>query len=134
MSIVIFSRKNFDYENDVDEKCRCIEMKSLWKKNFDKFNKYRNRKTQTYVLLKASYYVEWFFICNRHIEKFAATVFKFFNDRVILMKWLNVIWCDHESLKKFKTNRDDWFEYFESFNIERKNSSKLWKSINFIQC
>jgi hypothetical protein len=29
MSIVIFFRKISDFENDVDEKCRCIEMKSL---------------------------------------------------------------------------------------------------------
>jgi hypothetical protein len=28
-SIVISSRKTSDYENDVDEKCRCIEIKSL---------------------------------------------------------------------------------------------------------
>jgi hypothetical protein len=58
MSIVISFQKIFDFENDVDKNCRCIEVKSLWKKNFDKFNKYRDRETQTYVLLKTSYYVE----------------------------------------------------------------------------
>jgi hypothetical protein len=57
--------------------------------------------------LRASYYAEWSFICDRHIEKLAAAFFLFLNDRVILMKRLNVIWCDHGSLKKFKASRDD---------------------------